>query len=499
MQSHVKSNRRARRTPLHSPLIPSTSYLDTLIGDHRFSLACVNIPIHWAIPQAQQMHRNYKRTRPKYALKSRKIMYALLLAVLQSKQSHQVYALPSTNHAIINEPSKDIARQRAYVKTVIHNMTNQQQHTNEYDIHTSTHDEKSDHTALRNTPHCYVMDSDSCTYLLDSGANRFIVNDAKMLTQFMPTQASVKGISGTSVAIRGMGQHQLTLKSDNNYKMTLHVDAAFVPSSPYNIIPPQLLISALKVNGYEAGTATHDNRLYTFTCNKDKKNHQLTVRTNENDLFVLRSAEGYTRFSKYSSQHGKQWCSFVGANNIIPDDDNSNHSPAFDNEQAPTLASGKTRETTFNDEQTPARASGRTREPTHIIPYNDSDLESLPNQPITQDFSQTHNHEEMSRLEDPAVVLVRRKQARLATIHERLGHLSFARLKLLARSGIIPKELANVEAPTCPGCAYGKAHRKPWRAKGIRNRRTIRPATEPRQVVSVDQLVSPTPGFVPTH
>ena len=104
-----------------------------------------------------------------------------------------------------------------------------------------------------------------------------------MLTQFMPIQASVKGISGTSVAIQGMGQHQLTLKSDNNYKMTIHVDAVFVPSSPYNIIPPQLLISALKTNGYKAGTATHDNKLYTFTCNKDKKNHQLTVRTNEND------------------------------------------------------------------------------------------------------------------------------------------------------------------------------------------------------------------------
>ena len=283
-------------------------------------------------------------------------MYALLLAVLQSKPSHQAYALPSTNHAIINEPSKDIARQRDYVKTVIHNMTNQQQHTNEYDIHTSTHGENSDHTTLRNTPHCYVMDSDSRTYLLDSGANRFIVNDAKMLTQFMPTQASVKGISGTSVAIRGMGQHQLTLKSNNNYKMTLHVDAAFVPSSPYNIIPPQLLISALKTNGYQAGTATHDNKLYTFTCNKDKKNHQLTVWTNENDLFMLCSAEGYTKFSKYASQYGKQWCSFVGANNIIPDDNNPNHSPAFDNEQTPALASGQTRETASNNEQTPALA-----------------------------------------------------------------------------------------------------------------------------------------------
>ena len=109
MQPHVKPNCRVRRTPLHSPLIPSTSSFDTFIGDHQFSLAHVNIPIHWAIPQAQQLHKNHKRTRLKYALKPRKIMYALLLAVLQSKPSHQAYALPYKNHAIINEPSKDIA------------------------------------------------------------------------------------------------------------------------------------------------------------------------------------------------------------------------------------------------------------------------------------------------------------------------------------------------------------------------------------------------------
>ena len=51
----------------------------------------------------------------------------------------------------------------------------------------------------------------------------------------------------------------------------------------------------------------------------------------------------------------------------------------------------------------------------------------------------------------------------------------------------------------CPGCAYGKVHRKQWRYKGIRNLRKIRPATHPGNVVSIDQLVSPTPGFVPIH
>jgi hypothetical protein len=57
----------------------------------------------------------------------------------------------------------------------------------------------------------------------------------------------------------------------------------------------------------------------------------------------------------------------------------------------------------------------------------------------------------------------------------------------------------NVDPPTCPGCAYGKAHQRPWRHKGIHNHKKLRTATAPGQVVSVDQLVNPTPGFVPTH
>ena len=62
------------------------------------------------------------------------------------------------------------------------------------------------------------------------------------------------------------------------------------------------------------------------------------------------------------------------------------------------------------------------------------------------------------------------KQASLSAIHEQLGQLSFYRLKLLYISGIISKELANMDAPICPGCVYGKIHRKPKQSKGVNNK-----------------------------
>ena len=81
---------------------------------------------------------------------------------------------------------------------------------------------------------------------------------------------------------------------------------------------------------------------------------------------------------------------------------------------------------------------------------------------------------------------------KLLTIHEKLGHLSFAVLKLLAKCGIIARDLADVDPPMCPGCAYGKAHWRPWRHKGSKNVRPIHPTTTPTDKLSaLTRLATP--------
>jgi hypothetical protein len=128
--------------------------------------------------------------------------------------------------------------------------------------------------------------------------------------------------------------------------------------------------------------------------------------------------------------------------------------------------------------------------------FDQDDFEPNKSSPIGDEFDPSKQQEYRA---DPALDNLKRKQQRLAAIHEKLGHLEFPCLKLLARAGLIPCELAHIDPPVCPGCAYGKAHRRPWRHKGSRNSKPIKPATFPGQVVSVDQLISPTEGFVPTH
>jgi hypothetical protein len=176
---------------------------------------------------------------------------------------------------------------------------------------------------------------------------------------------------------------------------------------------------------------------------------------------------------------------FAGAADIVPDskeDELPRESPTINIPREPSPPTDQPRTSDFLPDS---------------IPFEDEDFDALKAKPIetTCDLQGASKHEE-----DPAVAHVKRKQSQLAAIHnERLGHFSFHRLKLLAKAGIIAKELANVDPPTCLGCAYGKAHRRPWRHKGSKSRKHLKVATTAGQVVSIDQLVSPTPGFFPTH
>ena len=87
------------------------------------------------------------------------------------------------------------------------------------------------------------------------------------------------------------------------------------------------------------------------------------------------------------------------------------------------------------------------------------------------------------------------RSSELLKIHQRMGHTPFAKLQIMAQQGILPKTLAKCPIPLCTSCTFAKQTRTPWRGKPKKN--TIpRKDLSPGEVVSVDQMVSPTHGFV---
>jgi hypothetical protein len=80
--------------------------------------------------------------------------------------------------------------------------------------------------------------------------------------------------------------------------------------------------------------------------------------------------------------------------------------------------------------------------------------------------------------------------------HYRLGHTSFAKLKLMSALGILPRILTSVQPPKCAGCIFGAMTKKPWRKKDEPSKVNTVVVTVPGDCVSVDQLESGTPGWV---
>jgi hypothetical protein len=89
-----------------------------------------------------------------------------------------------------------------------------------------------------------------------------------------------------------------------------------------------------------------------------------------------------------------------------------------------------------------------------------------------------------------------RDEAELLQYHYRYAHASFDKLQTMAKQRIIPRKLANCRQPVCAACMYGKATRRQWRHKSPHNKDESVTPTRPGQVVSVDQMKSPTPGFI---
>ena len=79
----------------------------------------------------------------------------------------------------------------------------------------------------------------------------------------------------------------------------------------------------------------------------------------------------------------------------------------------------------------------------------------------------------------------------LLKLHQSFGQISFAKLQIMAKKGIIPGKYASCDIPICQACAYAKTIKRPWRNKPLKEYVSPKVKLKPGDIVSVDQLVSP--------
>ena len=74
--------------------------------------------------------------------------------------------------------------------------------------------------------------------------------------------------------------------------------------------------------------------------------------------------------------------------------------------------------------------------------------------------------------------------------------IRIAKLNGIQMKGIIPKQYATCNILVCQAYAYAKMIKKPWRNKPLSLYKSDKRRFKPGQIILVDQMVSPVPGFI---
>ena len=341
-----------------------------------------------------------------------------------------------------------------------------------------------------------TFDTDSFPIAVDGCASACMTpnkNDFIRTPQRCTTK--VNGMGGDTTAIL-KGTVRWSIDDDNGRKHTFDIpNTYYAPTTPFRLLSPQHLAQATKdQDGTGADVNGSRCRLYW-----QQQQHERTIPLDTHtNVAMIRSSPSFHRYSHYAMQalaetpEEELRCLPV---HIIPDDDDNEKQTELEHSatrhiEVPESIPEDTNETslpstpttTTDLSQEPSQSSRETPTPTQpdIVPLELDDLpealERLPPEP---------------EMDNPRKEMMR--------WHCKLGHVPFRRLRLLALKGDLPSSLLKVpdnDTPFCAACQYGKATKRPKRLKGAENKRSIRTATAPGQVVSVDQMESSTAGLI---
>ena len=178
---------------------------------------------------------------------------------------------------------------------------------------------------LRQEPICFIDNTGSITYTIDTAANRIVVTEVGILTNLKISKSKIKGMGGKGIKIAGTGKLVLPLKSDSgDLDVISNLDAVFVPSCPYNLIPPQILIRQMKSQGYRIKNFLHNDLTYVFKYTSPNNHHKpkrtLTISIQKNGMFQFCAYDGFDSFTIHDPHYCQEYKSFAGVAHFIIND-----------------------------------------------------------------------------------------------------------------------------------------------------------------------------------
>ncbi|KAI2498311.1 hypothetical protein MHU86_16181 [Fragilaria crotonensis] len=238
----------------------------------------------------------------------------------------------------------------------------------------------------------------------------------------------------------------------------------------------------------ECGERTDGNECVMFW---DGGRHQKTIQLGKRDnVATFTLAPGYRNFKAFCCEAdlNEPMSDPIALPSGIISDDEDEQADAYDVEERPSDEA-----TPWQQTWTPPPTTTETDESARATPVDFS-----LNGPFTTASEGGNTTEPTSEINVITDEEDRQPSdlAELLMLHHQYGHISMRKLQEMAKQGILPKRLATCRIPTCSACLYSKATRRPWRGKTSKLGKEGETAQRPGHVVSVDQLVSPTPGLI---
>ena len=325
------------------------------------------------------------------------------------------------------------------------------------------------------------FDTDSHVIGLDNRCSACISNKLEDFEgPVQKTNRTIKAFAGEKVTNVYTGTIVCSWLDDEGSKHTFHIPKSYyVPSGGCRLPSPQHWArsqSRSSKKGFKYGDVTYHDKSILFWGKS-----RLTIPLGKNDnVATFMTAPGYNKYQLFC----KQCCIEVEDELVKPDVIVEESIQKIDNDDAQVswLAGNKTQ---LWSKETGLPVSKRQA---------DKELkeESKHTGQLRMNMKGLNSSNEMK---DEVPNEESLKSSELLMYHTMMGHVSFDKLRVMSKQGIIPKYLQFVPTPACAACMYAKATCKPWRNKQ-RNDYVKREAVCQGEIISVDQMVSPTPGLV---
>ena len=363
----------------------------------------------------------------------------------------------------------------------------QQKQHNEYTVKTTTRCQR---RAYRQV----VMDSDSLSIAIDNHASACLSPSTHDFEgEITMINQQITGIASGLTAV-GRGTLKWKWQDNEGHTTTFRIpNSLYVPKSPMRILSPQHWVQGLNDNfpqRRDTWCATYDDGCDLFWAQNSR---QLTV--------------GYNARSNvpiiHTAPNTKKYRAFAAVRDCL------DTTPLCDEDQKLVVRCAsvdvKTPQTQTEKLTTVSKNHSRCDKVGCHCGNEHTYHETFTVCPVV---TKTHSTNKVSKAPQaiqfeastnevvpPQDLLAENETAELLRWHQRLNHMSFKKLKLMASIGMLPTRLASARVPRCACCIFGTMTKKRTRKKKKLGKH-LKQANAPGAVVSVDQMECTAPGFI---